>query len=204
LTSSVSQEPITREPSISLPSQPCRSPHPAQADRHTSGRPPREAALRIRRASASIIPADIADRRGTAPRLRRVSDDDVPTSCCLVGGAPRVGSAVVELPAGMASLNQAVALGMVPAAEQIRQPDESVPDFQFDPIALTRANDLARLGELTRSARDRRADPGQLPLVAQTYEDSAAQRPRTRRVRWHSARPSRPREVGRHRARGGD
>jgi hypothetical protein len=57
---------------------------------------------------------------------------------------------------------------------QIRQPDEPVPDFQFDPIALARANDLARLSELTRSARERRVDPGQLPLIAQTYEDLAA------------------------------
>jgi superfamily II DNA/RNA helicase len=48
-----------------------------------------------------------------------------------------------------------------------------VPEFTFDETELLRANDLARVGELTRSARDRRADPGQLPQIAQTYADLA-------------------------------
>jgi hypothetical protein len=38
---------------------------------------------------------------------------------------------------------------------------------------VARINDLVRLGELTRSPRERREDPGELPAVAQTYADLA-------------------------------
>jgi hypothetical protein len=56
---------------------------------------------------------------------------------------------------------------------QIRQPDTPVPSFTFDALEIARVNDLVRLAELTRSPRERRADPGQLPVVAQTYADLA-------------------------------
>lgn len=56
---------------------------------------------------------------------------------------------------------------------QIRHPDTQIPSFTFDALEIARVNDLVRLGELTRSPRERRADPGQLPAVAQTYADLA-------------------------------
>lgn len=62
--------------------------------------------------------------------------------------------------------------------DQIRHPDTSTPSFTFDTLEVARVNDLVRLGELTRSPRERRADPGQLPTVAQTYADLAQRLPR--------------------------
>jgi hypothetical protein len=60
---------------------------------------------------------------------------------------------------------------------QIRHPDTPVPSFTFDALEIARVNDLVRLAELTRSPRERRADPGQLPAVAQTYADLAERFP---------------------------
>jgi hypothetical protein len=40
-----------------------------------------------------------------------------------------------------------------------------------------RANALIRRSGLTRTARERRPDPGQLPQVAQTYSDLAMRAP---------------------------
>ncbi len=61
--------------------------------------------------------------------------------------------------------------------EQVRRPGEPEPDYTFDEHELRCANDLARLGELTRTARDRRREPGQLPQIAQTYADLAERCP---------------------------
>jgi hypothetical protein len=61
--------------------------------------------------------------------------------------------------------------------DQVRRPGEPEPDYTFDALKLRCANDLARLGELTRSARERRSDPGQLPQIAQTYADLAVRCP---------------------------
>ena len=63
--------------------------------------------------------------------------------------------------------------------DQIRHPDARVPDFTFRPLDVARINDLVRLAELTRSPRERREDPGDLPAVAQTYADLAASTPVT-------------------------
>ncbi len=62
--------------------------------------------------------------------------------------------------------------------DQIRHPDEQLPDFTFDAVELARANDLVRLAELERTPRERRADPGDLREVAQTYSDLALRIPR--------------------------
>lgn len=66
-----------------------------------------------------------------------------------------------------AQLRSATLLG------QIRHSDARVPDFTFRALDVARINDLVRLGELTRSPRERREDPGELPAVAQTYADLA-------------------------------
>lgn len=66
-----------------------------------------------------------------------------------------------------AQLRSATLLG------QIRHSDARVPDFTFRILDVARINDLLRLGELTRSPRERREDPGELPDVAQTYADLA-------------------------------
>lgn len=58
--------------------------------------------------------------------------------------------------------------------DQIRHADEPVPDFTFDEALAASANDLVRIAELQRSPRERREDPGQLPLVARTYSDLAS------------------------------
>lgn len=62
--------------------------------------------------------------------------------------------------------------------ERIRHSDTAAPSFTFNAVELARVNDLVRLAELTRSARERRAHPGQLPTVAQTYADLAEYMPR--------------------------
>lgn len=62
--------------------------------------------------------------------------------------------------------------------DQIRHPDEPVPAFTFDELRVLSANDLERMAELERSPRERRADPGRLPAVAQTYTDLADRVPR--------------------------
>ena len=61
--------------------------------------------------------------------------------------------------------------------EGIRHPDTPGPEFTFDPVHVAQAADLIRLAELTRSPRERRADPGQLPAIAQTYADLADRLP---------------------------
>jgi hypothetical protein len=66
-----------------------------------------------------------------------------------------------------AQLRSAVLLG------QIRHESVREPRFDFDEAEVGRALHLARLGELTRSARDRRRDPGQLAEIAETYGDLA-------------------------------
>lgn len=66
-----------------------------------------------------------------------------------------------------AQLRSATLLG------QIRHSDARVPDFTFRALDVARINDLVRLAELTRSPRERREDPGELPAVAQTYADLA-------------------------------
>jgi len=60
---------------------------------------------------------------------------------------------------------------------RLRVDNTPVPAFTFDDHVLARLNTLVRRAELTRSARDRRQDPGQLPQVAQTYADLAAASP---------------------------
>lgn len=61
--------------------------------------------------------------------------------------------------------------------DQIAHDDVERPGFTFDRAEVARVNALVRMGELTRSARERRRDPGQLPDVAQTYADLAEQHP---------------------------
>ncbi|WP_431929913.1 DEAD/DEAH box helicase [Nonomuraea jabiensis] len=60
--------------------------------------------------------------------------------------------------------------------ERVRHPDDLRPAFTFDPGHVAQAADLVRLAELTRSGRDRRRDPGQLPAIAQAYTDLAEAR----------------------------
>jgi superfamily II DNA/RNA helicase len=57
-------------------------------------------------------------------------------------------------------------------AEQISA--EGSADYTYDPAALRRGLSLARLGQLARTPRERRADPGPLPDIAQAYADLAA------------------------------
>ncbi|MFE1907412.1 DEAD/DEAH box helicase [Streptomyces gardneri] len=57
-------------------------------------------------------------------------------------------------------------------AEQIST--EGTADYTYDPDALRRGLSLARLGQLARTPRERRADPGPLPDIAQAYADLAA------------------------------
>lgn len=47
--------------------------------------------------------------------------------------------------------------------------------YTYDAAALRRGLTLARLGELTRTPRERRADPGALKEIAETYADLAEQ-----------------------------
>ncbi|WP_030911642.1 DEAD/DEAH box helicase [Streptosporangium amethystogenes] len=61
--------------------------------------------------------------------------------------------------------------------EQVRHPDTPRPAFTFDPVHVAQAADLVRLAELTRTGRERRRDPGQLPTIAQAYTDLAAAHP---------------------------
>jgi hypothetical protein len=60
---------------------------------------------------------------------------------------------------------------------QLRHDDDPMPNFTIEEARLMRANALARRAELTRTARQRREDPGQLPQVAQTYSDLALRSP---------------------------
>ncbi|MFG2761619.1 hypothetical protein [Streptomyces wuyuanensis] len=57
-------------------------------------------------------------------------------------------------------------------AEQIST--EGTADYTYDPDALRRGLSLARLGQLARTPRERRAEPGPLPDIAQAYADLAA------------------------------
>ncbi|MEU3907937.1 DEAD/DEAH box helicase [Streptomyces goshikiensis] len=57
-------------------------------------------------------------------------------------------------------------------AEQIST--EGTAEYTYDPSALRRGLSLARLGQLARSPRERRAEPGPLPDIAQAYADLAA------------------------------
>ncbi|MEV6957215.1 DEAD/DEAH box helicase [Streptomyces sp. NPDC051183] len=57
-------------------------------------------------------------------------------------------------------------------AEQIST--EGSAEYTYDPDALRRGLSLARLGQLARTPRERRADPGPLPDIAQAYADLAA------------------------------
>ncbi|MEU9836282.1 DEAD/DEAH box helicase [Streptosporangium sp. NPDC048047] len=61
--------------------------------------------------------------------------------------------------------------------ERVRRPDTPRPAFTFDPVHLASAADLVRLAELTRTGRERRRDPGQLPTIAQAYTDLADAHP---------------------------
>ncbi|MFJ8763158.1 DEAD/DEAH box helicase [Streptomyces cyaneofuscatus] len=51
---------------------------------------------------------------------------------------------------------------------------EGTADYTYDPNALRRGLSLARLGQLARTPRERRAEPGPLPDIAQAYADLAA------------------------------
>ncbi|WP_030792757.1 DEAD/DEAH box helicase [Streptomyces sp. NRRL S-920] len=51
---------------------------------------------------------------------------------------------------------------------------EGSADYTYDPDALRRGLALARLGQLARTPRERRAEPGPLPDIAQAYADLAA------------------------------
>ncbi|MFE8941031.1 DEAD/DEAH box helicase [Streptomyces sp. NPDC007872] len=57
-------------------------------------------------------------------------------------------------------------------AEQIST--EGTAHYTYDPAALRRGLSLARLGQLARTPRERRTDPGPLPDIAQAYADLAA------------------------------
>ncbi|WP_328486094.1 DEAD/DEAH box helicase [Streptomyces zaomyceticus] len=57
-------------------------------------------------------------------------------------------------------------------AEQIST--EGTADYTYDPAALRRGLSIARLGQLARTPRERRAEPGPLPDIAQAYADLAA------------------------------
>ena len=50
--------------------------------------------------------------------------------------------------------------------------------YTYDPSAVRRGLTAARLGQLTRSPRERRADPGPLTAIAEGYADLAARLPR--------------------------
>lgn len=56
----------------------------------------------------------------------------------------------------------------------IRDDDTPMPSFMFDARELAGAAQLARIGELTRSARERRRDPDALRAIAEVFEDLAA------------------------------
>ena len=56
----------------------------------------------------------------------------------------------------------------------IRDDDTPMPGFTFDARELAGAAQLARIGELNRSARERRRDPDLLRAVAEVFEDLAA------------------------------
>ncbi|MFD6150200.1 DEAD/DEAH box helicase [Streptomyces sp. NPDC060243] len=58
-------------------------------------------------------------------------------------------------------------------AEQIST--EGTAAYTYDAEALRRGLSLARLGQLARTPRERRTDPGPLPDIAQAYADLAAQ-----------------------------
>ncbi|MFC8728200.1 DEAD/DEAH box helicase [Streptomyces bacillaris] len=58
-------------------------------------------------------------------------------------------------------------------AEQIST--EGTAAYTYDADALRRGLSLARLGQLARTPRERRTDPGPLPDIAQAYADLAAQ-----------------------------
>jgi replicative superfamily II helicase len=60
---------------------------------------------------------------------------------------------------------------------QLRHADDPVPQYTIEESRLMRANALIRRSELTRTARERRQDPGQLPQAAQTYSDLAMRAP---------------------------
>ncbi|MFI6883826.1 DEAD/DEAH box helicase [Streptosporangium canum] len=61
--------------------------------------------------------------------------------------------------------------------ERVRHPDTPRPAFTFDPVHVAQAADLIRIAELTRTGRERRRDPGQLPTIAQAYTDLADAQP---------------------------
>lgn len=50
--------------------------------------------------------------------------------------------------------------------------------YTYDPIAMRRGLTAARLGQLARSPRERRLDPGPLTAIAEGYADLAARHPR--------------------------
>jgi hypothetical protein len=56
----------------------------------------------------------------------------------------------------------------------IRDDDTPLPSFTFDARELAGVAQLARIGELNRSARDRRRDPDTLRAIAEVFEDLAA------------------------------
>lgn len=56
----------------------------------------------------------------------------------------------------------------------IRDDDTPLPSFTFDARELAGAAQLARIGELNRSARERRRDPDALRAIAEVFEDLAA------------------------------
>lgn len=56
----------------------------------------------------------------------------------------------------------------------IRDDDTPLPSFTFDARELAGAAQLARIGELNRSARERRRDPDTLRAIAEVFEDLAA------------------------------
>ncbi|GAA2339039.1 hypothetical protein [Dactylosporangium salmoneum] len=57
---------------------------------------------------------------------------------------------------------------------QVRHPQAPQPDFTIDDRSLLRALAVARRGEMTRSPRERRRNPGDLPAIAEAYTDLAA------------------------------
>lgn len=65
--------------------------------------------------------------------------------------------------------------------DQIRS--EGTANFTYDPVSLRRGLTLARLGQLTRTPRERRADPGPLTEIAEGYADLADRYPQGKPTR---------------------
>lgn len=73
-----------------------------------------------------------------------------------------------------ARINDRAQLRSATLLRVIRDDDTPMPSFTFDARELAGAAQLARIGELNRSARERRRDPEVLRAIAEVFEDLAA------------------------------